>query len=88
MSVSNGLRYTVPNATREEIMISLLVPPSLMGCVVFADDKIDFASTVHDDREFGCALGVNDCSLDVENGVGDGTYPPPSLEHVMRVLMH
>ena len=72
MSSSNGLRYTVPNATRETIMISLLVPPSLMGCVVFADDKIDFASTVQgvldtlDDREFGCALGVNDCSLEAE----------------------
>ena len=72
MTSSDGLRYTIPNATREDIMISLLVPPSLMGCVVIADDKIDFASTVQgvldtlDDREFGCALGVNDCSLEAE----------------------
>ena len=60
------------DATREDIMISLLVPPSLMGCVVFADDKSDFASTVLrvldtlGDREFGCALGVNECSLEAE----------------------
>ena len=72
MSVNDGLRYTVPNATREDIMISLLVPPSLMGCVVIANGRIDFASTVQgvldtlDDREFGCALGVNECSLEAE----------------------
>ena len=72
MSSSNGLRYTVPNATREDIMISLLVPPSLMQCVVIANGRIDFASTVQgvldtlDDREFGCAFGVNDCSLEAE----------------------
>ena len=72
MSSSNGLRYTVPNATREDIMISLLVPPSLMQCVVIANGRIDFASTVQgvldtlDDSEFGCALGVGDCSLEAE----------------------
>ena len=53
------------DATREDIMISLLVPPSLMQCVVIANCRIDFASTL-DDREFGCALGVNDCSLEAE----------------------
>ena len=47
-------------------MIALLVPPSQMKCVVIANNRIDFASTVHDDREFGCALGVNDCSLEAE----------------------
>ena len=73
MSSSNGLRYTVPNATREDIMISLLVPPSLMQCVVITNhDRIDFASTVQgvldtlDDSEFGCSLGVDDCSLEAE----------------------
>ena len=72
MISSDGLRYTIPNATREDIMISLLVPPSLMQCVVIANGRIDFASTVQgvldtlDDREFGCALGVNDCSLEAE----------------------
>ena len=53
------------DATREDIMISLLVPPSLMQCVVIANGRIDFASTL-DDREFGCALGVNECSLEAE----------------------
>ena len=72
MTSSDGLRYTIPNATRDDIMISLLVPPSLMQCVVIANGRIDFASTVQgvldtlDDREFGCALGVNDCSLEAE----------------------
>ena len=61
------------DATREDIMISLLVPPSLMQCVAITNHgRIDFASTVQgvldtlDDREFGCALGVNDCSLEAE----------------------
>ena len=73
MTSSDGLRYTIPNATREDIMISLLVPPSLMQCVVITKHgRIDFASTVQgvldtlDDREFACALGVNDCSLEAE----------------------
>ena len=53
------------HANRFDIMISLLVPPSLMQCVVIANGRIDLASTF-DDREFGCALGVNDCSLEAE----------------------
>ena len=72
MASSDGLRYVIPNATKDDIMLAMLLPPTLLCCLAMDDDSIDFSATVHNilqsftEDEFACALGVYDCSLEME----------------------
>ena len=72
MVSSDGLRYTIPDTTVDDTMIAILLPPSLMTCVAFERDRIDFGLTIRQflralgEDEYGCALGVYDCSLERE----------------------
>jgi hypothetical protein len=72
MVSSDGLRYTIRDATIDDTMIAILLPPSLVACVAFKEDRIDFGLTIRQflralgEDEYGCALGVYDCSLERE----------------------
>ena len=72
MASSNGLRYTIPDTSIDDVMVALLVPPSFMRCLAFAKDRLDFGWTMRNvleligEDEYGCALGVYDCSLEME----------------------
>ena len=73
MASSNGLRYRIPQADVEDTMVSMLVPPAMWHCVTFDEAGcLIFGQTLRkalatlDDDEFGCALGVYDCSLEAE----------------------
>ena len=94
MVSSDGLRYTIPDTTIDDTMIAILLPPSLMACVAFEGGRIDFGLTMRQlldalgENEYGCALGVYDCSLEMELtlpprldptvlGARNGARPPP-----------
>lgn len=73
MSSGAGLRWSVPDVTKEDVMIAMLVPPRLMRHVVWMEEgAVDFGKTVLNflsalpTNEFGAALGVYDCSLEME----------------------
>ena len=73
MASSRGLRYTVPNSSKEEVMIAMLVAPEHMTHVVVCDGgRIDFGQTCASimgtmaDNEIAVALGCYDMSLEKE----------------------
>ena len=72
MASSDGLRYTIPDTSIDDIMIALLVPPSFLNCLAFEKERLDFGLTIRNvlkmlgEDEYGCALGVYDCSLEME----------------------
>lgn len=73
MASSDGLRYTIPDAMAGNIMVAMLVPPDMWPCVVLGESGcIDFGETMQrvldglTEEEYGCALGVYDCSLEME----------------------
>ena len=72
LASSSGLRFAVPNTKSEDVMLALLMPPSRMRCLSWKDERIDFGETmlnvlrVMDEAEYGCAIGVYDCSLEME----------------------
>ena len=72
MASSDGLRYTVPDSSIDDVMIALLVPPSFLTCLAFEKERLDFGLTIRNvlkmlgEDEYGCALGVYDCSLEME----------------------
>ena len=69
---SSGLRFTVPGTSIDDIMIALLVPHRFMTCLAYQDERLDFGVTIRHvldmlgDDEYGCALGVYDCGLEME----------------------
>ncbi len=84
MVSSDGLRYTISDTTVDDTMIAILSPPSLVACVAFEGDRIDFGLTMRQilhalgEDEYGCALGVYDCSLEMEL-MKDRAAPVPLL---------
>ena len=75
MAVSDSddaMRYNVPDADESNTMLAMLLPPTFVSCVVMQSDSIDFRATIRKilaaftENEFACALGVNDCSLEME----------------------
>ena len=72
MASSNGMRFTVPGAEDNDIMVAMLVSPKHMRHVVYYNDAIDvgktcvsiMASMANDD--IAVALGVYDLSLEME----------------------
>ena len=72
MASSDSLRYAIPGAAQDSTMLAMLVPPTFLGCLTMEDGKIDFGATVRNilqalaEDEFACALGVYDCSLEME----------------------
>ena len=72
MTSGNGRRFKIPEADLENTMIALQVAPRHMNCIVWEDTKIDFGATVRrilgtfELGDFAVALGVYDCSLEME----------------------
>lgn len=72
MASSDSLRYTIAGAAQDDTMLAMLVPQPLLGCLTMEDGKIDFGATMRKilqafaEDEFACALGVYDCSLEME----------------------
>lgn len=72
MASGNGMRFNVPEADAEDIVIALLLQPEYMDRVVRHGDEIDFGKTVLgilgslSDKEYAVALGVYDASLEME----------------------
>ena len=72
MASSDGLRYVIPDATKDDTMLAMLLPPRFLSCLVMEEGSVDFSATVHKilqaltEDEFACALGVYDCSLEME----------------------
>ena len=74
----NALRFTFKDSSIDDVMIALLVPPSFLSCLAFENEclDLDFGMTIRnvlqelDDDEYGCALGLYECSLEMELTLG------------------
>ena len=72
MASSDGLRYGIPDASKDDTMLALLLPPRFVGCLVMGEGRINLKATLRNvlqalaEDEFACALGVYDCSLEME----------------------
>ena len=72
MTSGNGRRFTIAKAGLENTMIALQVAPRHINCIVWEGSKIDFGATVRkildtfEFADFAVALGVYDCSLEME----------------------
>ena len=73
MAVSDdAYAYNVPGADESNTMLAMLLPATFVSCVVMQGNNIDFRATIRKilaaftENEFACALGVNECSLEME----------------------
>ena len=73
MASGNGMRFAVPNAGDDIVMVAMLVPLQHFQHIVHRNDAIDVGATalaimrsLNKSTEFGAALGVYDCSLEME----------------------
>jgi hypothetical protein len=72
MSSSPGLRFAVPGNAANDVMLAVLMPPSLLDCLCWKEEQIDFGITILNilrvmgENEYGCALGIYDGSLEME----------------------
>lgn len=72
MASSDGLRYVIPDASKDDTMLAMLMPPRFVACLVMVEGRINLKATLRNvlqaltEDEFACALGVYDCSLEME----------------------
>ena len=72
MVSSDGLRYRIPDASKDDTMLAMLMPPRFVGCLDMVEGGINLRATLRnvlqalEEVEFACALGVYDCSLEME----------------------
>eukprot|EP00973_Karenia_brevis_P015259 2086245-Karenia_brevis.AAC.1 len=73
MASGNGMRFAVPGASDDIVMVAMLVQPQHCQYIVHRNDAIDVGATalaimrsLNKSTEVGAALGVYDCSLEME----------------------
>jgi hypothetical protein len=72
MASGNGMRFTIPDADIQEVMVAMLLIPEHIQHLTMVGENIDFGTTALKiirslaGVEFGVALGVYDLSLEME----------------------
>ena len=72
MTSGSGRRYTIGGADRSNTMLAMQVAPMHLDCVSRVGNRLDFSTTMKkimatfEETDFAVALGVYDCSLEVE----------------------
>ena len=72
MASGSGRRYTIGGADRSNTMLAMQVAPMHINCVSWVGSRLDFSTTMKrimatfGETDFAVALGVYDCSLEIE----------------------